>query len=524
MLGISGPTYTTDKSGNFTIDNADLGESRIYMIDAAGFAPTGGTVAAGDNTFTLRLPTKLTGKVVDPKGQPVVGAVVFATYATVSDAQISNSPSQHFSSFAIQPFADRYTVKTDSTGTWDLGSIVSARTGSDPLGVASWALVPIKRMSDNSGRALTAMEIGLAAAPYDRAAAQPYYDIATQYVHFDHFNEDSIMSAMRLTALAYALHRPEADSDYAKVSAWLDDLVKSAKNEPNTSSSADWLPRNLVMILALGSVDKALAMLETQPINSRYNTASEIISELVKPNPAGALAVYHWVKQQAASPASERAAERALRLVLPIIYKTDPKGAILQAHSIMDPNTQAQALTDLADQMPPAAAAPLYQEAENKAEGRYGYSPACIACHAWQRDQVLGAKLFNIAYTKFITTSGSMQLPFGQGPSYSDFAFYYSHIDTALSRILIEEQFTKDSMGHGQYYHGDSIQSDVAAMCAIDINRADEMAGTIKDQERRFLAGLKPAQYLLLTPQQRSAVPFSQWSNRSQWTPGTPLN
>jgi hypothetical protein len=523
----------TDAAGHFELSNLVVGSVNVYAAKGLYFSQSTAQAVTTSAKTSVRLPDTPTA----PVGPSNLTKATVMLTKNINDQTAKKDhedeawmrdQAAHIIAEVNLDDAVNFILSMSSISTWDLGSIVSAKTNSDPVGVASWAIVPIKRMSDNNGRGQTAVAIGLAVAPYDPVAAQPYYDIASQYIQFDHVDEQSITTAMSLTALAYILHRPEADDDYAKVTSGLDTLLKNSKNDPNTSSYSDWLPASLAKVIAFGNVDKAAAMLEAQPINTRYSYASQIVSELVKPNPAAAMAMYHWIGQDTASNNSQWARERAFCLVLPIIYKTDPKGAAVQAHAITDTNTEAQALTDLGDLMPAAAAAPLYQEAEDKATGQYnnGYSPACVAYHAWQRDRVLGAKLFKSAYTKFVALSAGPQQP-GQGPSFSDFAFYYSHIDPALSRILIEEQFARDNRGSNQYYGGDSVQSDVAAMCAIDISRAVEMAGSIKDQNQgynTYAAGLKPAQYVLLTPQQRSEIPFSQWSNSSDWVPGTPSN
>jgi hypothetical protein len=379
-------------------------------------------------------------------------------------------------------------------------------------------------MSDDEGRGETALTIGLAVAPYDAAAAVPYYSIAAQYVHFDHLDQNSIITAAKLTTMAYILQKPEADDDYAKVLAGKAALLKDAKTNPELSSLPYFLPQNLANIIALGNVDKAFAMLSDLPRNDWYFYAPGIVAELVKPNPTAAMAAYHWIEKHRDAPGGSGACDDALALVLPIIYKTDPKGAVARARTISDPGASAKALTDLADLMPPAEAAPLYQEAEKKVTSSYGrgYSPACIANHAWLRDQVLGAKLFKIARTKFTEGAADTHGQALMGPSYSDFAFYYSRIDPAYCRLLLEMQFAKNSSELNKNYGTDNMnmEADVAAMCAIDINRAAQMAGLIKDEYWSYTAGLKPPQYLLFTPQQRNTIPFAQWANTTDWVPG----
>jgi hypothetical protein len=522
----------TDSAGHFELSNLAVGTVNVYAAKGMFFNQSSHQAAISPANTSIRLPAVP----IEPIGPPNLTKAIVMLTKNINDQTAKKDhddgswprdQAAHIIAEVSPDAAVRFILSISSISTWDLGSIVSARTDSDPIGIASWALIPIKRMSDNNGRGQTAATIGIAVAPYDAAAASAYYDIAAQYIHFDNLDQGSLDTAMKLTALAYLLHRPEADDDYAKVSTGLDALMKKTKSDPSTASVSDWLPGNLARTIAFASVDKAIAILSAQPENNRYGYVSGIIGELIKPNPAAAMAVYHWIAQETVSNYSQWEQGKALCDVLPIIYKTDPKGAIAQAHTIADPGIEATGLTDLADLMPVAKAAPFYQEAEEKAtvQNGSGYSPACVANHAWQRDQVLGAKLFKIAFKKFIadTTNNPNQM-FGQGPSYSDFAFYYSRIDPAYCRLLLESQFAKNNRNGNQDLGGDSVEPDVAAMCAIDINRAAELANEISTAYVSYGAGLKPAQYLLLTPQQRNTIPFPDWANDSSWVPGAPVN
>jgi hypothetical protein len=517
--GLDADPVKTDAAGHFVLSNVVGGSVNIYAAKGLFFSQSSVQASMSSSNTILRLPA-VPSAAIGPAN--LSKAIVMLT-KNINDqmAKKDREGEDDMRDQAAKVIAEvnldaavNFILSTSSISTGELDTIVSAKLTSDPLGVASWALVPLKRISGNRGRGQTAADIGLAVAPYDAAAATPYYDLATQYIHFDHIDEDSIIDAMSVTALAYSLHRPEADDDYAKVSAVLADLVKKPNNDPDMSGSDDFLPQQFVRTIALGNVDKAIAILETLPTDKRYVYVCEIISELIKPNPSGAMALYHWVAQDTASNNRQRVQEKALCLVLPIIYKTDPKGAAVQAHSISSPNIQAQALTELADLIPLKEAAPFYQNAEEKAVYEFGtsYTPACIAYHAWERDQVLGTKLFTIAYKKFTAATAFARKP-GIGPSRSDFAFYYSHIDPAFSRILLEEQFPKDNQEINGSVGQDSAQADVAAMCAIDIHRAAQMAESIKYPYQCYTAGLKIAEYVLLTPQQRNALSFSQWGS-----------
>jgi hypothetical protein len=521
----------TDSTGYFKLSNLVVGSVNIYA--GKGLFVSRCTLQASTTSANsiVRLPAVPTAPI---GAANLTKATMLLTQNINNQAAMKNHEDEgtmhdeaaHIIAEVSPDAAVRFILSNSSISTWDLEPIIAAKTDSNPVGIANWALVPIKRMSDNTGRGQTAARIGLAAALYDPVAAQPYYDIAKQYVVFGRSDEHYLINAMRMTALAYILHRPEADDDYAKVSAALHAVLEKNKSNSNSTSPADSFPETLAKVIALGNVDKAIAILETQSTNNRYFIEPGIVAELVKPNPSAAMTFYHWVAKDTVSNNSQWARERALCFLLPVIYKTDPNSAIAQARSINDASIGARALTDLADLMPLSKAAPFYREAETKAvslSDTDGYSPACVASHAWLRDQALGTKLFKTALTKFMAATTNAPQIFGRLPSYADFAFYYAKADPAYSRLLLELQFAKNCQSTSSYY-GDNAQCDAAAMCAVDPNRAVEMAESIKDQYQSYSAGLKTAQYFLLTPQQRNELPFLEWSSRTNWVPGTPSN
>jgi hypothetical protein len=515
----------TDANGHFDLSDLISGSVNVYAAKGLFFTHTVVQAGMSPAKSIVRLPAAPTAPIgpanLSRATAMMTKSINHETAVNVHDdgTWIRDEAACIIAEVSLDD-AVQFILTNTSINAFDLDMLIAGKTDSDPIGLAKWALVPIKRMSGDDSKGQAAATIGLAVAPYDSVAAQPYYDIAKQYIRFDQYGEIWVGNAMRLTALAYALHRAEADDDFVKVSAQLDEVIKDSKTDPNLSGDGNWLPENLAKTLALGNVDKAITLLSAQPLDYRYSQVPETAAELVKPNPAAALAMYHWIAQQKNA---QPMIDSTLCAVLPIIYKTDPKSAIAHAHSISENGIGAQALTELADLMPLAEAAPLYREAEDKAPGEYGngYSPACVAKHAWLRDQALGAKLFKTAYIKFIASVNNTHQQPGEAPSYSDFAFYYSHIDPAFSRLLVEEQFAKDRRQTSRNYNFDNVESTVAAMCPIDIDRATEMAQTIEGDP---LIGLKPAQYVLLTPQQRNEIPFSQWGSSWGWVPGSASN
>jgi hypothetical protein len=76
-------TLTTDSSGSFSVKLADSADFRQCVIDAPGFAPSGGDLRVGTNSFTLRPVTavpgaSIVGKAVREDGTPVSGVRIEA--------------------------------------------------------------------------------------------------------------------------------------------------------------------------------------------------------------------------------------------------------------------------------------------------------------------------------------------------------------------------------------------------------------------------------------------------------------
>jgi protocatechuate 3,4-dioxygenase beta subunit len=412
--------------------------------------------------------------------------------------------------------AVNFILSSSSIDTDDLGQIISPRLTGDPLGIAKWALAPVERISGNIGRGRDAAELGLAAASSSSQLANQYYGIAAQYINIDFIDRDSITSAMDLTALAYALHRPDADHDYNKVMAALATILASLKKQHHSIGEDPQLLTTISVMaksLALGNVDKTIVMLSKMDSVQVSHSLVGVINELRETNPDGALTVLHAFESRKDS-AWDDVEGRAFCAALPLIYKADPKEALARTKALSNNEVSADGLTILADLMPLSDAIPLYEEALKKADLGFSgnFSPARVAYRCWLRDPALGAKLFIEARDKMMTVVDTSSVP--------DFAFYYSNIDPAYSRLLLEKKFAEDLRSLLPKIQGDTIDVDVAAMAAIDINRAIAMAAEIKDPNVRFAAGLKAAQYVLLTPQQRSALPFSQWRIGVEWTPG----
>jgi hypothetical protein len=515
-----------DAAGEFKLTNLVLGKITLYAAKGLYSTQCTADAAALPAITVVQLPAAPTlrlGAPNLPKAAALLTKNMNDLMSQQSHPQIEAplDESAHIIAEANSDAAVKYFLSFASINTDDLETIVSARLDVDPVGVAQWALVPLQKMSGNSGRGRVAAEIGLAVAPYDLSLAKEYFEIASHNINLGSIDGSSLDTAIGLTSLAYALNRPEADDDYAKMANALDVITVDDKKKPDAEFITKWRSKWLTKIMAKGNVDKAIDMLSKMTPEQFNDSLIAVIGELVKPNPIGAIKVYHYIDNQN-DPKAAWMRDRALCAVIPILYKSDPKGTLAKVEKISNSALCAQGLTDLADLMPAAAAAPLYLEAEDKSDFgagiNGGYTPECVAYHAWRRDKTLGDKLYKAAFESFVEVTTSA--PRGQGASSSQFAFYYYHFDPAYCRLLLEKAFILDNRADMAYYNGDSADADAAAMAAIDSDRAVTMAAAITTNYRRYNAGLKVAQYVLLTPDQRANLPFIAWVRTSDWTPG----
>jgi protocatechuate 3,4-dioxygenase beta subunit len=391
----------------------------------------------------------------------------------------------------------------------DVEPILSALAARNPQEAALWGIPLLGGIDDNGSLGGDAAELGLAVVPYDVKSATTLYGIALKKLNLDHIDNGAVENAARLVALSYALNAPEADGLYKKVQAFVSNA---------SGNDSQWLTQTVIECLVQGNLKIGMQALAALPVNQRGSAAMLAIAKLVRSNPSGAVTLLNTIDKD--NPNSSWAYNDGLCHVLPILFKADPKNALASAQAILDPRAQSEALTIAADLTPIADATSIYEQAEAASVDQMGQgsTPASIAAHALLRDPALGAKLFKVAFDKITAVDANNQQ--GQGPSYAEFAFYYSRIDPGYSRLLVEDQFAKDQVNPPQY--GQTLTNDVGAMAAIDPARALEMANSIKNANDRFTARKLIAERAMQDQLTRDTIPFAEWSNGWGWTAGIP--
>jgi hypothetical protein len=395
----------------------------------------------------------------------------------------------------------------------DLEEIIPAQSKLNPVAAAQWGIPLILQTKKDGREGAVAASLGLDVAPYDMNAATSLYKLAAQDISIDNLNNNSD-DACKLVALAYATKDPNADAMYQLVLTEINKEVAAQTAKHVANMDNDWPLQEFAGDLAQGNVDLAKQIVVTLPENWRLNAMNDMVQALAASNPSGAVDVFHALDADKDTADGYWAYDQALCHVLPILYASDPAGALALAKDVSNPSDRSAALVAIADLLPLAAARPLYQQAENESVDQQGQgaSPASIAAHALLRDKTLGDTLFKQAFDNVMASPPSDQ-PW-QGPSYYEFAFYYSRFDPGYSRLLLEGLYQKDRVNEtNQASPITGVNADAQAMSAIDPTRALEMAESIKDANLRFQAGQAVAYYMLQSQKTRDTLQFGQWAN-----------
>jgi 5-hydroxyisourate hydrolase-like protein (transthyretin family) len=510
----------TDTTGHFNLKNVPMGSVDIYASNGNYYTTTTAQVTA---TPTGLLTITLAQMPAPPPDSDIADGTQMLK-KILADANIwslrtSLTPMQDecakilagASLNAGLSFIKSYRPLTAS----DLEQIIPAQSKQNPTGAAQWGIPLIVQTQKDGRDGAVAAALGLDVAPYDLNAAISLYKIATQDITLDNLNDNNSFDGCELVALAYASKDLNADTMYQTVLTQMNKEVGEQIAKHIANFDNDCPLEEFANALALGNATLAQQLVATLPETWRVSAADVLVQELVAPNPSAALDVFHTLDAEIDTDSNDWAYDHALVQVLPLLFASDPMGSVALAKGISDPSSRCEALTTIADLMPLTSARPLYQEAENQSIDQTGHdaTPASIAAHALLRDKILGDELFRQAFAKVMTAHSSDQ-PW-QGPSYYEFAFYYSRFDPGYSRLLLESLYHKNlSADPNQVIRGIGLIADAEGMSAIDPTRAFEMVESIKDAYMRFEAGQAVAYYVVQTQKTRDNIQFDQWAER----------
>jgi hypothetical protein len=517
----------TDALGHFVLSNLIEGATTLYAEKGKYFAESPVRV----NSTTTDVSVTLAPMSTAPLPSDLNGATSVMTKLLIEDKSwrnvwLSDKEARDCCSAALAP--ESSSAALSFVGSYgeidseDLWLMISATDVQNPLATSRWALPILSRATDKGPVGEGAADLGVHVAPYDPKIAKQLYAIAVRAIPLSHIDENSLDEVEDLVALQYALHLPEADDSYAKLTAAVADIVAKDKATSNAGDPG-WIYSNLASKMALGNLNLGVKLLSNVPSDYIQQCATRAVTSLVLSEPQAALKFFSALRVDGDAN-SVSAYESVVPIVLPDMYRTDPGATTALAYSLVDPSMLSAALVTLADLMPMSEATSIYKNAEAQSidQDGQGCTPASVAAHAYLRDPVLGKALYAQALDK-VTDEASTTSGWG-GPSMAEFAFYYSRLDPGYSKLLLEEQFAEDVVSPSQSPDpSQAICEDVAAMSAIDPARAYEMAAAIPNGQTRFQACLKIGQYQALSQAQRNTLPFSLWAQAwGDWSVGTP--
>lgn len=208
--------------------------------------------------------------------------------------------------------------------------------------------------------------------------------------------------------------------------------------------------------------------------------------------------------------------------------KTDPSGALSVARQVWGLHSKSSALIMAAQFQPKDTALSLLREAEDMLLPPAGYPPvsnlALIAAMTYNLDPPAGRELFAETKTQWLKMKARREDPAFPAQILDVdtpvFAYLYSRVEPAQSRLIIEADFARqkrDAKQHGTSAYQISwvLRALVAAMAAIDVDRALELAAMLPSADKQHpwdnpqvAAGRSIAQYLLLSEHERQTSPF----------------
>ena len=394
-----------------------------------------------------------------------------------------------------------------------LAGIISVLAEVNPARAAEWAPSRLDEIEDPAGRMFTTAHLGLAVAGLKPELAANLYQKAKEGISKVKPSEEAypldVFGRALLAALAARLKDPAAGAVLAEAIAAAEEHARKAG--PNNRG----LWEAIVEAAARGSP----ALAEKAAERSGKQLASALgraVQEISRYDVEAAQRLLAKVKEDE-DVRSGSYFDRSAKYIVEALGRTDPARALALAREVGTASHRALALAIAAQFQEKNTAASVFREAL-QASGGEPATTGRIAAMAYEMDRDLGAELFAEAWKNLKLDEEKRQ------GSIAGFAFYYSRIDPAESRLMLETEFASGLQKGDDGGRYSWLVPPVLAMAAVDIDRALEMARSIpeRDPNARFDAMRKIAQYVLATESVRRTMPFDRWNASDTWMPGTP--
>jgi hypothetical protein len=503
--GAPGSIVQTDSAGRFTLESVPPGEPRVIAAHDRSFGEA--HASGGAVTITLA-PAPLLPSSDILRGFAILIDVKRAAVGTDYYA-IDSLPGELA---AYDPdLALRLAQGPDGTvPPQALAGVIFQLADRDPARALTWAPPHLAQLSRSDPMSLIALGVlGLAAAGRQPGLAADLHRQLDEAVAAmpkgDGGGPVTLFLRAYQVALAGRLGDPAAEG-------LLTSLIDATREVVSQQGGRDrGLMEAVIEGVAKGSPSLAERAITLSGLEEPRLTAARAraIESLASYDVAAADRVFSAMRPSSEETAAHYYAVAAKRLI-DVLGPHDPARALAIAEAVTLAEERPIALAMAARFQPAAQAAPLFQEAQQQAAGEAG-KLAWIAALGMEVDPALGAELFATAHDAQAAATKQT------GSFDPQFAFYYSRVDPAEARAMMEAEFSRrrNSASADRPFR---LVPPVLAMAAVDVDRALEMARAIPSLD----AQRKIAQYVLAPDSVRRTLAFNRWCASDTWIPGTP--
>ena len=494
----------TDEAGLFTLGNLPEAEARVFAASGTAF----GRTTAAPGAAALRV-------VVSPRSQPFPGDVargVAILKQACKDA--SRFPAGHRTGLTIYglgpldpdaALAMLAEAAEDEPGQ-TVGAIIYALAERDPARAAVWAPDKLSLLQGSRLRSYTVARLGLEVADLDPSLAADLYEKA----------KDSLPSAapvkcgpdVRAVTL-WAMASLAARLGLAEAGSLADQAIRETADccTAGEESSCSEVWTTAAEHVAMGSAEVLEQVLTRVPEDEWGQAVGAAIRQLVTWNVPAARRLLA-VLADPTHPNGEDGFyfDVSARAVITALGADDPAEAVRLARQVRTRDVRAAALAKAAGFQGKEEAACLFREAFDLVPSDNPGGKAAIAALAYGKDPELGLKLLSELRASLgdRVWDGGVFLP--------AFAFYYSLVDPAESRMMVEMEFTRRRRQPDFDRPGRTVLSPILAMAAIDLDRALEMADELPpDAWEGIEAKRRIAKYVCASALERRAMYAAAW-------------
>jgi len=391
-------------------------------------------------------------------------------------------------------------VGTDFHGNLDervVGAAIEEFARKEPVRASMWAPAKLETIKGADTRLRTVLALGKAVGASDPELGLSLFRQAQQLVAARPANDHPNLRTyhnLNLWLLAHTLKLPEAAALRGQMIAAME-----LEQDPHMLGAF----AEFVAPIDIALTKSTLARI---PIEARSRSYYRVIPKLIQVD-------LPWARQLLDDAANMPQTDKGFGWdytsleVVKQLAQTDAVGALALARRVREPLVRVAALYFAARNLPAGEAVGVLTEAFEAATTVSNPSPARLAALVYDKDAAAGLKLFAAARDNL-----------GRTPvhaSRSIWAYFYSRVDPAQSRIFLEQEMAREKLKLLQWGVSPESYYPVAAMAAVDLDRALALFESIPSDpttENNFWMRTDTlgciARYVLASEKERHTMPF----------------